>query len=171
VLAATKVKQVDLVGHSQGGMMPRWYLGFLKGAKKVHALIGIAPSNHGTRGVITPATGDLTATGDPNPQCQACADQAAGSPFMTALNSRGDTVAGPFYTVISTRYDEVVTPYTSQALAGSPKQVTNLVIQDRCPLDVIEHDQTPNDPVVHQLVLEALSHRAAPADLRYQPTC
>jgi hypothetical protein len=37
--------------------------------------------------------------------------------------------------------------------------------------DLIEHDQTPNDPVVHQLVLEALSHSSGPADPRYQPTC
>jgi triacylglycerol esterase/lipase EstA (alpha/beta hydrolase family) len=171
VLTATRTKQVDLVGHSQGGMMPRYYMGFLKGAKKVHALVGIAPSNHGTQGVITPATGDLTASGDPNPQCQACADQAAGSPFMTTLNSIGDTVAGPFYTVISTTHDEVVTPYTSQALAGSRKQVTNIVIQDKCPADPIEHDQTPNDRLVHQLVLEALSHTRGPADPRYRPSC
>ena len=90
---------------------------------------------------------------------------------MIKLNSIGDTVAGPFYTVISTTHDEVVTPYTSQALAGSPKQVTNIVIQSKCPADPIEHDQSPNDPVVHQLVLEALSHRTGPADPAYQPTC
>ncbi|OEV22738.1 lipase, partial [Streptomyces nanshensis] len=40
--------QVDIVGHSQGGMMPRYYLKFLGGAPKVNALVGIAPSNHGT---------------------------------------------------------------------------------------------------------------------------
>ena len=41
-------RQVDLVGHSQGGMMPRYYLKFLGGAAKVHTLVGLAPSNHGT---------------------------------------------------------------------------------------------------------------------------
>ncbi len=54
VLRATGAKQVDVVGHSQGGMMPRYYLGFLGGARKVDALVGIAPSNHGTQGLITP---------------------------------------------------------------------------------------------------------------------
>ena len=41
-------RKVDLVGHSQGGMMPNYYLNFLGGASKVHTLIGLAPSNHGT---------------------------------------------------------------------------------------------------------------------------
>ena len=48
VLAATGASEVDIVGHSQGGMMPRWYLKFLGGADEVHTLIGISPSNHGT---------------------------------------------------------------------------------------------------------------------------
>lgn len=48
VLTATGAAEADLVGHSQGGMMPRYYLKFLGGAAKVHALVGIAPDNHGT---------------------------------------------------------------------------------------------------------------------------
>ncbi|VXB80222.1 esterase/lipase family protein [Arthrobacter sp. 8AJ] len=171
VRSATGAKQVDLVGHSQGGMMPRYYMGFLGGAKFVHQLVGIAPSNHGTEGVILPPpdlvpTPDYTAAG-----CAACADQQAGSPFMKELNSIGDTVAGPAYTVISTTHDEVVIPYNSQFLSGSARQVTNITIQDKCPADVIEHDQTPNDPVVHQLVANALAQASGPADPAYQPAC
>ena len=37
-----------MVGHSQGGMMPRYYIKFLGGADKVDDLVGLAPSNHGT---------------------------------------------------------------------------------------------------------------------------
>ncbi len=174
VLGATGAKKVDLVGHSQGGMMPRYYMHLLGGAKKVHALVGIAPSNHGTQGLITPTPDGLPSTsggGGSNPLCQACDDQQAGSPFLQTLNARGDTVSGPYYTVLSTRYDEVVTPYTSQALAGPAKQVTNITIQDACPADTFEHDQMPNDPVVHQWVLQALSQAKAPADPAFQPAC
>jgi len=172
VLAATHAKKVDLVGHSQGGMMPRYYMGFLGGAKKVNALVGIAPSNHGTKGLIVPPPGFVPPQPySDNRNCQACSDQQAGSPFLTKLNSIGDTVAGPYYTVISTTHDEVVTPYTSQALAGSARQVTNITIQNKCRLDPIEHDQTPNDPVVQQLVLNALGRRNAPANSAYQPNC
>ena len=48
VLAATGATKVDLVGHSQGGMMPRYYIKNLGGASKVNTLVGLAPSNHGT---------------------------------------------------------------------------------------------------------------------------
>jgi pimeloyl-ACP methyl ester carboxylesterase len=167
VLTASRAKQVDIVGHSQGGMMPRYYMGFLGGARKVHQLIGIAPSNHGTTVAPTPPAGSPLV---PNP-CAACDDQAAGSPFLTKLNSIGDIVAGPSYTVISTVNDEVVRPYTSQALAGPAKRVTNIVIQNLCPLDPIEHDQTPNDPVVHQLVSNALAQVKGPGDPNFRPTC
>jgi len=171
VRASTGAKKVDLVGHSQGGMMPRYYMGFLGGANNVNKLIGIAPSNHGTEGVIVPPPGFVA---DPNYTglgCAACADQQAGSAFMQKLNSIGDTVAGPSYTVISTVHDEVVIPYNSQFLSGSARQVTNITIQDKCPADLFEHDQTPNDPVVHQIVAHALGKPSGPADPAYQPAC
>lgn len=173
VLASTGARKVDLVGHSQGGMMPRYYLGFLGGADKVNHLVGIAPSNHGTRGLITPtpdAVPPATSVGGSN--CQACADQQAGSPFLTELNSIGDTVPGPAYTVISTTHDEVVTPYPSQFLAGPARQVTNITIQDKCPADVVDHDQAPNDPVTQRLVSDALGQPAGrPGNPAYQPSC
>jgi triacylglycerol lipase len=173
VLASTGAKKVNLVGHSQGGMMPRYYMGFLNGARKVNQLIGIAPSNHGTRGLIVPSPDNVPpATSVGGSDCQACSDQQAGSPFLAELNSIGDTVPGPAYTVISTTHDEVVTPYQSQFLAGSPQQVTNITIQDKCPADVIDHDQTPNDPVVQRLVSDALAQGSGrPADAAFQPAC
>ncbi|TKV58418.1 alpha/beta fold hydrolase [Nakamurella flava] len=162
VLAATKARKVDIVGHSQGGMMPRYYLKYLGGAAKVGELIGIAPSNHGTTNPLTIPTGYTV--------CPACLDQQAGSAFLTDLNRGGDLVPGPVYTVLSTRWDEIVTPYQSQFLAGPASRVTNVTLQDKCPLDPFEHDQTPNDPVVAQWVLNALS-RKGPADPGFRPTC
>ncbi|MFE7135934.1 esterase/lipase family protein [Streptomyces sp. NPDC057638] len=139
VLAATGAREVDLVGHSQGGMMPRHYLKFLGGAAKVNALVGVAPSNHGTTlsgltGLLAffPGARDLLTAATP-----ALADQIAGSPFLTRLNAGGDTVPGVQYTVIATRYDLVVTPYRSQFLDGPG--VRNVLIQDRCPLDLSGH--------------------------------
>ncbi|MEV7676972.1 alpha/beta fold hydrolase [Streptomyces sp. NPDC088341] len=139
VLAATGAAKADIVGHSQGGMMPRHYLKFLGGAAKVNALIGIAPDNHGTTllgltGLLRyfPGVGDLL-----NEKTPALADQVAGSAFLTKLNAGGDTVPGVRYTVIATRYDEVVTPYRSQFLSGP--DVRNVLLQDLCPVDFSEH--------------------------------
>ncbi|WP_329261830.1 esterase/lipase family protein [Streptomyces pseudovenezuelae] len=139
VLAATGAPETDLVGHSQGGLMPRYYLRFLGGAAKVNALVGIAPDNHGTTlsGITNllpyfPGVQDLLTTNTP-----ALADQVVGSPFLTKLNEGGDTVPGVKYTVLATRYDEVVTPYRSQFLSGSG--VHNVLLQDLCPLDLSEH--------------------------------
>ncbi|MDQ0665343.1 hypothetical protein QFZ35_003841 [Arthrobacter ulcerisalmonis] len=171
VRAATGAQKVDLVGHSQGGMMPRYYMQFLGGAKYVHHLVGIAPSNHGTQGLIVPPPDAVPDPAYTTLGCAACADQQAGSAFMQELNAKGDTVSGPSYTVISTIHDEVVIPYNSQFLVGPSRQVTNITIQDKCPADVFEHDQTPNDPVVHQFVANALAQPSGPADPAYQPSC
>ena len=139
VLTATGAARVDVVGHSQGGMMPRYYLKFLGGATKVNALVGIAPSSHGTTlsGLTElldyfPGAADVIDAHTPG-----LTDQVVGSDFMTRLNEGGDTVPGVHYTTISTRYDEVVTPYRAQFLDGP--DVKNVVVQDLCPFDLSEH--------------------------------
>ncbi|MFI6006543.1 esterase/lipase family protein [Streptomyces sp. NPDC051366] len=141
VLASTGASKTDIVGHSQGGMMPNYYLKFLGGAPKVGALVGLAPDNHGTTlsGLTQllpyfPGAEDLISSATPG-----LADQIAGSPFVTKLNAGGDTVPGVQYTVIATKYDEVVTPYRSAFLQGTGSNVRNVVLQDLCPLDLSEH--------------------------------
>ncbi|MCX4630695.1 MULTISPECIES: esterase/lipase family protein [unclassified Streptomyces] len=141
VLASTGAAKTDIVGHSQGGMMPNYYLKFLGGAPKVGALVGLAPDNHGTTlsGLTQllpyfPGAEDLISSATPG-----LADQIAGSPFVTKLNAGGDTVPGVQYTVIATKYDEVVTPYRSAFLQGTGSNVRNVVLQDLCPLDLSEH--------------------------------
>ncbi len=160
VLAATGAAQVDIVGHSQGGMMPRYYIKFLGGAAKVHTLVGLAPSNHGT--TLDGLTSLLQGLGTLLPgvpaaitsACPACTEQIAGSAFLNNLNAGGDTVAGPTYTVIETEFDEVVTPYTSAFLSGPG--VTNILLQRVCPLDLTDHIGIADDTVALHLVLNAL---------------
>lgn len=143
VLAATGAARVDIVGHSQGGMMPRQYIRFEGGAAKVGTLIGLAPSNYGAgdedeadrsrvpgwaRSLLRAVTRSF---------CGACADQSAGSPFLRRLNEGGDTVPGVRYVVIQTRYDEIVAPWTN-ALLRDPG-ATNIVVQDGCEQNRIDH--------------------------------
>ncbi len=162
VLNATGASKVDIVGHSQGGMMPRYYIKFDGGDGKVDALVGLAPSNHGTtlNGLFTLANyfpGASAFTAD----CPACQEQEAGSPFMTNLNATPDPTDIK-YTVIESRNDEVVTPYTSAFLP----QATNITLQDQCALDQGEHLSMPYDHVADGDVLQALDATAPAAGVR-----
>ncbi|MBO2451112.1 alpha/beta fold hydrolase [Actinomadura barringtoniae] len=160
VLAATGTTKVDVVGHSQGGMMPNYYIKRLGGAAKVHTLIGLAPSNHGTTvnglidlvraaGLLGRIAGFYNLLGFP-----AFIQQTAGSDFQKALFADGDTVPGVRYAVIETRHDIVVTPYTNAFLHGG--DVTNVLLQDQCPGDPVGHAGLAFDSPAHQNVLNLL---------------
>ena len=160
VLSITGAPQVLIVGHSQGGMMPREWMRFLGGASRVRGLVGLAPSNHGTTLFAARIGAD---TG-----CDACGEQIAGSSFLDRLNAGGDTLPGIDYTVIESVHDEVVTPYYSAFLRGP--RVTDVTIQHLCPLEPVEHVGITNDPVALQWVVDALDHggRAEPG---FRPVC
>jgi triacylglycerol esterase/lipase EstA (alpha/beta hydrolase family) len=159
VLAATGAAKVDLVGHSQGGMMPRYYLNFLGGAAKVNDFVAFAPSNYGTTldgitklasllGVAGQLNGALTSV------CAACVQQEQGSAFLAGLNAT-PTVAGVNYTVIESVDDEVVTPYTSAFLPAAAN-VTNITVQHQCVLDGSDHLEIAADPIAMADMLNAL---------------
>jgi hypothetical protein len=106
--------QVEIVGHSQGGMMPRYYIEHgwncaalvatayatrctqddiagVPGASRVHLLVGLAPSNHGADAyglvpLFQKLFGANTFTFPEQSGCGACGEQEAGSPFLSALN-------------------------------------------------------------------------------------
>jgi len=161
VLAATGAAKVSMVGHSQGGMMPRYFIKFLGGANKVDDLVGLAPSNHGTSNplLLTPGLSYL---------CPSCLQQKTGSTFLTRLNADDETPGPVSYTNVVTRYDEVVLPHTSGFLAGP--NTTNVRLQDKCRLDLADHLLIPSDGPAIRLALNALG-RVGPASPTYQPSC
>jgi triacylglycerol lipase len=160
VRAQTGAAKVSLVGHSQGGMMPRYFIKNLGGADVVDDLVGLSPSNHGTTNPVAGPAGLY---------CTACRQQVAGSDFLRALNSGDESPGDVSYTQIVTRYDEVVIPYTSGYLAPDAR-VTNVTLQDKCPADTSDHLRTPYDTAAIGLTLNALG-RTGPADPGYQPAC
>jgi triacylglycerol esterase/lipase EstA (alpha/beta hydrolase family) len=171
VLTATKAAQVDIVGHSQGGMMPRYAMKYLGDGPKVHMLVGLAPSNHGTTlDSSAPFLAVLHGLGLNVFNligCISCTQQVngQGQSVIANLNAGGETVPGVQYVVIESRYDEVVTPYTS-AFLNDPG-VQNILLQDQCPLDFSEHIGIIYDPVALQDVMNALG----PDDPSFQPAC
>jgi triacylglycerol esterase/lipase EstA (alpha/beta hydrolase family) len=159
VRAQTGAAKVSLVGHSQGGLMPRSFIKRLGGADVVDDLVGLAPSNHGTTNPLAPLAVN----------CPACRQQVAGSAFLRDLNAGDESPGAVSYTQVVTRYDQVVVPYTSGFLAPDAN-VTNVTLQDVCPNDTSEHLRVPYDPPAIGLTLDALG-RPGPADPGFRPTC
>ncbi len=155
VLKATGARKVDLVGHSQGTLMPNYWVKFLGGAPFVRNYVSLAPLWHGTQAasvaeVVAPVFG--ARPDDVVPVCVACGQFAAGSDFMKRMRAGGVAVDGVRYTNISTRYDELVVPYTS----GIEPGMRNVTVQDLCATDYSEHFEIASDPVAAQVVLNTL---------------
>jgi triacylglycerol esterase/lipase EstA (alpha/beta hydrolase family) len=170
VLAETGAGKVDLVGWSQGGMMPRYYINDLGGAADVNMLVALAPSNYGTTvdGLTTLVT-DLglagVATGLLSIACEACDQQLQGSSFLASLNQT-PTVPGVNYVVIETADDDVVTPYTNAFLPAAPN-VQNITLQNQCPQDASDHLSIGYDSNALQDMINALG----PDSPGFQPAC
>ncbi len=152
--------RIDIIGHSQGGMVPRWALRFWPDTRAmVDDLIGLSPSNHGTLDAI--------------PLCEVgCAasiwQQRSNARFIAALNSRQETFPGISYTDVFTLTDEVVVPNfgpaASSSLHGGGGAITNVAIQTVCPNDPTEHIGIGiYDHTAYALALDAMTH-AGPAD-------
>lgn len=166
VLAATGARKVDLVGHSEGTVMPQYYLKFRGGAAKVDKYVAISPIYHGT--TLLGVGSLIRALETAYPQfagpisrafargCGSCEEFLRGSAFLRHLYADGHyAVPGVTYTTIMTRYDELVTPYTSGRLPAGP-DVTNIVLQNQCAKDFAEHIAVAFDPTVGQDILNAL---------------
>ncbi|HEY9562779.1 MAG TPA: alpha/beta fold hydrolase [Nocardioides sp.] len=155
VLEATGAKKVDLVGHSQGTLMPQYYVRFLGGAKYVDNYIGLAPLWHGT--YTNAGLPDLAAAFgydgvDGSPVCKACLQMTAPSEFLRTVRAGGVATKGVRYTNIVTTLDEVVVPYTSGIEAG----MTNITLQKKCGLDLSDHLSIVSSRTAADLVLNTL---------------
>lgn len=161
-MAAQSHQRVQILGHSQGGMVPRWALKYWPDIRAdVEDMIGFSASNHGT--ILT------------TPLCvPGCApalwQQDANSNFMAALNADFEVVPEVDYTSIYTNLDEVVFPNVtmlgaSSALNAEGDNVANVATQDVCPLNLAEHLLVgTSDPVAYAIAIDALSNDG-PADI------
>jgi pimeloyl-ACP methyl ester carboxylesterase len=146
VLGATGASKVDLVGWSEGGWLGRQYIQFDGGDRTVRRYVGLAPANGPTnvsqlvfalsrqspafdqfRALVASAVGKLVPL----------AEQAADPDLFAQLNVGGGTSANVTYTNIATDYDELVPP--SSAFIPRGAHVTDIVVQDGCPIDLSDH--------------------------------
>ncbi len=184
VLGATHAPKVDLVGHSEGGTMPDYYLKFLGGSQKVAHFVMLSGLLHGTTLFGVSDLYDLASQFGFSAQanaltsfCGSCTEFLMGSSFMKTLDAPnpeatpteaatcpydGAAVDGISYTSIATDYDELVRPVTSDfidprcANAGDGIGVDNILVQHQCPTDLSDHLAIASDKVAAQDVLNGL---------------
>ncbi len=175
VLASTGSSKVDIVGHSQGGMMPRAYIKYYGGASKINTIVSITGSQQGTTldGIATLGN-ELGVQGGVHLAAgQAAEDQMIGSPFVTALNAGGATVKGINYINIATKYDEVVTPYSNAyitpAMNPAGAYVENIGLQNGCGTNFADHLSAPYSVRTAYYVAKGLGvnfSSSAPCDIQ-----
>lgn len=184
VLASTHAARVDIVGHSEGGTMPDYYLKFAGGSTKVARFVSISGVLHGTSfwGLANlydmgQAYGFGAQANSLDALCASCEEFMTGSSFEQRLDAPnsvatpteaatcpfdGAAVDGVQYTSIATDNDELVRPPTSDFIdtrCDSPAYgitVDNILVQDQCPTDQSDHLSVVADPVAAQDVLNAL---------------
>ncbi|OAA63169.1 DUF1338 domain protein [Cordyceps fumosorosea ARSEF 2679] len=160
VLARTGAPKVDLVGHSEGGLQALYVPKVRNMSAKVDKIVAIAPPTHGTDFSKLLSLADaldvraevnelLTTVG-----CPACLDVANGD-AIKALNDGPIVQPGNTVTVLATKYDAIVTPAGKTSFIDEPG-VTNILIQDVCPIDIAGHVSLAIDTNVFELTLNAL---------------
>lgn len=164
VLAATGAEKVDIVGHSEGTLMPEYYVKYLGGERFVDTYVSLAPYWKGQdSSACNSALAFMQALGIgrlwPYPECN---QEQYGSAFMSEINSGGTPyVAGVRYVNVMTRYDGIVEPYDDGFVPGP--DATNIVLQDSCPADHSDHLSIVASPRTVSVVLNAIdkSHQWA----------
>ena len=155
-------RKVAVVGHSQGGMVPRWALRFWPDVRdRVSDLVALGPTNAGS---------DALRAGCAQGCSAAFWQQSSGSRFEQALNSERRTFAGVDYTVVVSTGDTVVTPVPqASALPAEPGGGAvagngAIAVQDVCPGRTVEHGPLGlSDAASFALVVDALRN-PGPAD-------
>ncbi|MDQ6697023.1 MAG: lipase family protein, partial [Actinomycetota bacterium] len=139
-------RKVDVIGHSQGGLQPRWAIKYWPDVRqRVDDFVMLGAPNHGT--YVANVLGLAGCTG-------ACLQMKAGSRFLHALNAGDETPGSVSYTSIYTATDELVQPSgfpsTTAALSGG----RNVLVQSLCPGRIVGHLGLVDDGVVYDAVID-----------------
>lgn len=160
-------RKVGIVGHSLGGVLPRWAIKYWPSVRQQTAdFVALSGANHGFQVDGAPLRDSLLRPPLPPIVWQGFRD----SRLFAALN-RDDEAPPPVdYTAIFSRSDVLFPPPTAAIAYGDTRgHVRNILIEDVCPRGqferaLIDHFAVITDPAVLALTVDALSH-AGPADV------
>ncbi len=163
VMHAASGERIDVLGHSQGGLEPRWAVKWWPDVRAaVDDLVTLASPHHGT----------VVADGACATGCNPAVHQMrTTSTFIAELNAEDETPGGISYTSLYSATDQLVQPVApdpTSALDGA----SNILLQDLCPGRPVDHISIAADAVAHWAVIDAFT-QAGPADVsRFDPaTC
>ncbi|MDK4240352.1 esterase/lipase family protein [Corynebacterium pseudodiphtheriticum] len=187
VRTITGAEQVILIGHSQGGLLARYWMRTSGQARYVKHLVSLGAPNHGTTmgGILSPlVTNNLTENimhsliqhwfGPVGFQ------QITGSEIFAVFNdgddrgdgnsddSYGELEDGVDYTCIASRQDTVVQPPETCFLNGPAHQVRNVWVQDIIPRANVQHQDLPTNKHVRAIIRTGLKKGARQANLKHE---
>ncbi|MCH5641919.1 MULTISPECIES: triacylglycerol lipase [unclassified Gordonia (in: high G+C Gram-positive bacteria)] len=158
VLRATGASKFDVVGHSQGTVVPAYYAKYLGGRNKIGKYVSLAPAWNGTTlagtDLLLPFWRGLGVSAEQVPVCHACFQLDPQSPFLRKVRAGGYYLPNVEYTNIATRHDELIVPYWLGLPPG--RNTRNIVVQDGCPVDYTEHAGVAGSRRAAYFVLNAL---------------
>jgi triacylglycerol esterase/lipase EstA (alpha/beta hydrolase family) len=155
VRAQTGATRVDLIGHSQGGLVGRHYVKYLGGATEVDALVSLGAPHYGTAAANLARLFTLgTCVG-----ITSCQQMSIGSSYLANLNAGDDTIGDVRYANFVSANDAVVVPYTSGWLANDGNNA-NVRIQSPCFLRYVSHIGLATDGTVYSGIQDVLANRA-----------
>lgn len=149
VRAETGAERVDLIGHSQGGLVSRYFVKNLDGDAKVDSVIGLGAPHYGTS---MPFYGCFLSL--------ACYQMLPGSSFLRTLNGTDDTFGDADYSNFRSDGDTIVPGEKAIQRDGA----TNVKVQDQCPARQVSHTGLGSDAAIYSGVIDALRHEPISLD-------
>lgn len=175
LLKRSPTRKVDLITHSQGGIVAKTYLNLIFTDKNTDAaerdgietVVNLGTPHQGTD-LSDPLTdlvsGLIGCKSTPLPP--PCLQLKIGSPLLQKIAARPkpDPI---YYTNFVSENDKWVTPYMNGIMkecvdrknAAGETLSCNIIIQKQCPGRFVEHLAMANDPVVYTGIRNALQHR------------
>lgn len=155
VRAQTGAAEVDLIGHSEGGLVSRAFVKYEGGAAVVDTLTTLGTPNNGTAAANLIRFFTLGSCVG----ITACEQMTIGSSFLADLNAGDDSIGSVRYTNIATVVDELVQPYTTSFLNAADGNITNRTLQSECWARFPGHLALILDGAVYSGVQDVLADR------------
>lgn len=187
VRTITGAEQVILIGHSQGGLLARYWMRTSGHAHYVTHLVSLGAPNHGTTmgGILSPLVSNNLTENIMRSLIQhwfgpVGFQQITGSEIFAVFNDGGDRKGGRSahgssddssgeledgvdYTCIASRQDTVVQPPETCFLNGPAHQVRNVWVQDIIPRANVQHQDLPTNKHVRAIIRTGLKKGASEA--------